>query len=113
MRKNVVLLTVLLCLACGRKPKVESGGIEVYASIWERTENEIRLRASVDLGCPPDDIVATLAQKQGKYPTVVHARCNDIQAIYSRRLRHSMGRTTTKNTVWVLESRPPGQPGQQ
>jgi hypothetical protein len=89
------------------QPKTTSGGIEVYESVWERTDRDLRYRAGMELGCDPEDVELTLVQRQGKFPTVVHAAGCGSQALYSRQLRRSHGKYTDKNSTWEVESKGP------
>ena len=100
----VALLTMLLC-AC--HPKTTSGGIEVYESVWERTDRDLRYRAGMELRCSPEEVELTLVQRQGKFPTVVHAAGCGVQALYSRELRRHHGKYTDKNSTWIVESKGP------
>lgn len=86
-------------------PKTTSGGIEVYESIWQRTDRDLRYRAAMEFSCPADAVELTLVQRQGRYPTVVHAAGCGSQALYTRRLRRHHGNYTDANSTWVLESK--------
>jgi hypothetical protein len=104
-------LTVMAVVLVGCHAKVESGGMEVYDVIWERTDLDLRYRSAMDLGCHPAQVQLSLVQKQGKFPTSVHAMGCGSQALYSRQLRRSKGHYTDRNSTWVRESQgvlPPG-----
>lgn len=104
------LWAVLVAVSGGCQPKVVSGGIEVYESIWERTDRDLRYRAAMELRCHPDEVELTLAQRQGKFPVLVHAEGCGAQALYSRQLRRHHGQHTDKNTTWAVESTGAAQP---
>jgi len=94
----------------GCHPTVVSGGIEVHEAQWERTDRDLRYRAAMELRCGPDEVELTLAQRQGRYPVLVHAQGCGAQALYSRQLRRHHGKYTDKNTVWAVESTGAAQP---
>jgi hypothetical protein len=100
--RTVLLGCLLLLAACHRHPTVESGGIKVYAHVWEKTKNELRFRAGPDLDCSPYELEFTLAAKEGKIPTSVYAEGCGRGALYSRLLRRHgpMAKHTDVNTVW-------------
>jgi hypothetical protein len=95
------LLGVVLLASCAT---VTSGGMEVNASAWEQTNHELRLRAGVELACPPEAVQLTLVKREGKYPTVVHAGGCGAQTLFSRKLRRSFFVRTDRNTVWRIEA---------
>src|SRR5690606_29098430 len=75
--------------------------------IWERTDRDLRYRSAMDLGCNPNVVELTMVQRQGKFPTSVHAIGCGNQALYSRQLRRSKGRYTDRNSTWVREAQGP------
>lgn len=101
MRKLAAGLAMAL-MAC--HPTVTSGGIEVYESIWTRTDHELRYRSAMDLRCKPEAMTLTLVRREGRYPTAVHAAGCGAQAMYGRRLRRHHGKFTDANTTWEVES---------
>ena len=100
-RVCVGLLTLALFGACG--PTVTSGGIEVTAAEWQQTDRELRLRAGVELACPPETVQLTLVKREGRYPVLVHAGGCGAQRLFSRRLRRSFFVRTDRNTTWKAE----------
>jgi len=105
-RVYVALLTMLLG-AC--HPKTTSGGIEVYESVWEQTDRDLRHRAAMELGCSAEIVRLTLVQRQGKFPVLVHAEGCGTQALYSRKLRRHHGKYTDQNSTWAVESKGPAR----
>jgi hypothetical protein len=99
---RLLLLTSMLLAACHRHPTVESGGIAVYAHIWEKTKSELRFRAGPDLDCSPYELEFTLSAKQGKIPTSVYVEGCGRGALYSRLLRRHgpVAKYTDANTQW-------------
>lgn len=79
----------------------------MYESIWERVDRDLRYRAAMELHCDPVEVELTLVQRQGKFPTVVHADGCRAQALYSRQLRRHHGKYTDKNSTWEVESKSP------
>jgi len=104
MRAVYVALLTMLC-ACHQT--VQSGGIEVHEAQWERVDRDLRYRAAMELRCNPEIVRLTLAQRQGKFPVLVHAEGCGAQALYSRKLRRHHGKYTDKNTDWEVESKGP------
>jgi len=99
------LWAVLALAGVGCAPKITSGGIEVYESVWERTDRDLRYRAAMELRCDHDIVRLTLVQRQGKFPVLVHAEGCGAQALYSRQLRRHHGQYTDKNSDWLVESK--------
>jgi hypothetical protein len=100
-----LLIATLLATLATTGCYVNSGGIKVHRSIWERTERDLHERAATYLRCDVSATQLTLLERRGRHPTAVLATGCDRRMVYERRLRRHLGMPTDTNAGdWMMVS---------